>query len=40
MYILAKFNTFSKSCKPILIFNTFSTAWEPCVNIRKLRMKK
>jgi len=30
MNILAKFNTFSRSSKPISQFNTFNTAWEPC----------
>jgi len=29
MYILAKFNTFSRPCKPILKFNSFSI---PCGN--------
>jgi len=29
MYILAKFNTFSRSWKPILQFNTFNTSSEP-----------
>ena len=27
--ILAEFNAFSRSWKPILQFNTFNTAWEP-----------
>ena len=30
MYILAEFNIFSRSWKPISQFNTFNTAWEPC----------
>jgi len=30
-YIFAKFNTFSRSSKPISQFNTFKTAWEPCL---------
>jgi len=30
MFILAKFNTFSRSWKPISQFNTFNAAWEPC----------
>ena len=29
MYILTKFNTFSRSCKPISQFNTINTVWEP-----------
>jgi len=30
IYILVKFNTFSRSWKPISQFNTFNTVWEPC----------
>jgi len=30
MYILFKFNTFSRSWKTILKFNPFNTGWEPC----------
>ena len=30
-HILANFNSFSRSWKSILKFNTFNTAWEPCV---------
>jgi len=30
MYILGKFNTYSRSWKLISQFNTFNTAWKPC----------
>ena len=38
MYILAKFNTFSRSWNPISRFNTFSTAWESWLKLFRKRM--
>jgi len=36
MHILANFNSFSRSGKPILKFNTCNNAWEPCYYLRQL----